>query len=198
MAETVDRKSRIIRESIRIVAEKGLSSLTAREVAKRLRIQSSSVFYYFPTHTDLFKAAQNYAMEAAEQQVLRYISDTGATRTIDVLKGYFYATVVWAFENPSHVKLLTSSFVDSPEHDFANQHQLTTGRGVEKVYQWLAICVAESEIPQVKSLRLIAEATHSTLTGACIKVAISPPKDRDELHLYTEMLWTMVLSLIKS
>jgi AcrR family transcriptional regulator len=195
-----DRRTKILRCAVDIIDQEGLVSLTARTVAKKLKIPSSAVFYYFPTHIELFAGTQAFTMAEAEQVVLQTLAKSKRDKTgLAFLQSYIAGTLLWAYRHPSHVKVLTAGFIHSTgPTELDEQYRTTTAQGVEKIYHWLVMAVAEKELKELSQIRQVAEVIHSLLTGLCIKLVVQRPKNEAELNNITDMAWSMIETFIRS
>ncbi len=62
------RRSSLLREGLRILAERGPARLTPQAVGAAVGIARSSVYQYFSSSEDLFDAVVDFAFESAQQR----------------------------------------------------------------------------------------------------------------------------------
>ncbi len=73
------RRQVIIKAVIDLIAKKGVESVTTVEIAKKLKIAPSGIFYHFESIPMLLNEVQNFVMleaEATVKQVLEKHSDS--------------------------------------------------------------------------------------------------------------------------
>jgi len=196
----MDRRTKILKCAVELIDQEGMIALTARNIAKKLKIPSSAVFYYFPTHLELYAGAQAYTMTEAEQIVSQTLAKNKRSHSgLGLLQTYIAGTLMWAFRHPSHVKVLTAGFIHSMGPDeLDQQYRATTAQGIEKIYHWLVMAVAEKELKELSQIRQVAELIHSLLTGLCMKLVVQSPKNETELNNITDMTWSMIETYIRS
>jgi AcrR family transcriptional regulator len=184
------RAAEILETAISMIDEHGIDGVTARLIAKKLDIPSSSVFYYFPTHHDLWQAAQSHVMTVAESHVLKNLQSRNKSSGLEKFNAYIVGTLEWSRQNPGHVKVLASSFIRArTSQELAEINEQTTARGVERIYAFLTMIHSESAARKKKKrdLKVLAQFIHHTLTGATLHCAYSKFSSR-EFKVYTTNL----------
>jgi AcrR family transcriptional regulator len=184
------RAAEILETAISMIDEHGIDGVTARLIAKKLDIPSSSVFYYFPTHHDLWQAAQNHVMSVAESHVLKNLQSRTKSSGREKFNAYVVGTLDWSRENPGHVKVLASSFIRArTSEELADINEQTTARGVERIYGFLTMIQSESATKKntKRDLKVLAQFIHHTLTGATLHCAYTKLSNR-EFKIYSANL----------
>ncbi|HEY7974821.1 MAG TPA: TetR/AcrR family transcriptional regulator [Ktedonobacterales bacterium] len=64
-----DRRQRILEAALALFAEQGLEGATSKDIAERAEVTHGLIYFYFKTKEDLFKAAFEYALERALEQL---------------------------------------------------------------------------------------------------------------------------------
>jgi AcrR family transcriptional regulator len=64
-----DRRQQILDAALALFAEQGLEGATSKDIAERAEVTHGLIYFYFKTKEDLFKAAFEYALECALEQL---------------------------------------------------------------------------------------------------------------------------------
>lgn len=64
-----DRRQQILEAALALFAEQGLEGATSKDIAERAEVTHGLIYFYFKTKEDLFKAAFEYALESALEQL---------------------------------------------------------------------------------------------------------------------------------
>jgi AcrR family transcriptional regulator len=64
-----DRRQQILGAALALFAEQGLEGATSKDIAERAEVTHGLIYFYFKTKEDLFKAAFEYALERALDQL---------------------------------------------------------------------------------------------------------------------------------
>ena len=64
-----DRRQQILEAALALFAEQGLAGATSKDIAERADVTHGLIYFYFKTKEDLFKAAFEYALERALEQL---------------------------------------------------------------------------------------------------------------------------------
>ncbi|HEX8727198.1 MAG TPA: TetR/AcrR family transcriptional regulator [Ktedonobacterales bacterium] len=64
-----DRRQQILEAALDLFAEQGLAGATSKDIAERAEVTHGLIYFYFKTKEDLYKAAFEYALERALEQL---------------------------------------------------------------------------------------------------------------------------------
>lgn len=64
-----DRRQQILEAALDLFAEQGLNGATSKDIAERAEVTHGLIYFYFKTKEELFKAAFEYALEQALDQL---------------------------------------------------------------------------------------------------------------------------------
>jgi AcrR family transcriptional regulator len=64
-----DRRQQILQAALDLFAEQGLEGATSKAIAERAEVTHGLIYFYFKTKEELFKAAFEYALERALEQL---------------------------------------------------------------------------------------------------------------------------------
>ena len=75
--QSADRVDTFLRVSLDLFAESNFASVTIKDIAKALNVNTALIYYYFDSKTDLFRATIEYAVAGAFENV-RALDDKSA------------------------------------------------------------------------------------------------------------------------
>lgn len=108
--------------SIQLIEERGIDSVSVREVAKRAGVSPGAPFRHFPTRTALLTAVAEEAMSRLTltiQQALDAVADQNPLLQFRALGIGFLR---WAFNNPTHFQVISSRAIIDFEGSTLRQH----------------------------------------------------------------------------
>ena len=107
-------RERILAEAEASLGEHGYHGTRLHEIASRVGIQKASLFHYFPSKDDLYRAVVDEGFGETEQTIRRVFD--GATGPLEKLRTLIEAYVDMVAAHPQRTKiLLRQSLGDAPE-----------------------------------------------------------------------------------
>lgn len=166
----VERREQILRAVCEVVSEKGYKSLRVADVAKRAKLSSGSVHYYFETKDDLLQAAFEWNFAYSLKRRASILAS--GSNALDRLRLYVDSFL------PDD-KETTASWHVWAELWVAALHEPVLRELNERVYgEWRAMIVEIIRIGQVEGVVvagdpvLLANALISTIDGLAIQVLL--------------------------
>lgn len=141
----------LLEATIALIEEKGVDSLSVREVAKRAGVSAGAPFRHFSNKTALLTAVAEQAMSRLTDAVSAELKDAGDANPIAALRAVGQGYLNWALANPTHFQVISS-------------RTLIDFHGSEKL-------VAENEAIRQIMVKLIEDARRRGL----LRVGISAP-----------------------
>ena len=99
-----DLRRALIETSIELIAEKGVSALTLREVARRLGVSHAAPRHHFADKTELLAAVAMEGFEALGEAIREAVADV--TKPGDQFKRMGIAYVRFAVSHPAHFRVM--------------------------------------------------------------------------------------------
>lgn len=138
-------KEDILKEAIRLMAEKGIEAVSMREIANNLSITKPVIYYYFKDKEDLIK--QVFSCKARELEDLDF--NLGQYDTAeDVIYGVLKKHHDFLVSNPEAVKCFIK-IIDAPHSSPIRKHALQMrAKNIAKIKKRLSLMAKEGKIKQ--------------------------------------------------
>jgi AcrR family transcriptional regulator len=103
----------LLEAAIALIEEKGVDTLSVREVAKRAQVSPGAPFRHFSNKTALLTAVAEQAMFRLTREVRRELEKTGDDDPVESLRAIGRGYLQWAQANPTHFQVISSrSLID--------------------------------------------------------------------------------------
>lgn len=103
----------LLAAAVALIEEKGVETLSVREVAKRAGVSPGAPFRHFPSKTALLTAVAEQAMARLSTSVEEDLSRLGSLDPLGAIHAMGRAYLQWALANPTHFQVISSrSLID--------------------------------------------------------------------------------------
>jgi len=110
VGDAIGSRERIVEEAIALLADHGYPGMSLQEIADRVGMRKSSLFFHFPSKQDLASAAYRVVTQEFVD-LLAGLAAPGAA-SLDQLERAIDGAVDFAVAHPSHARLGMRLFVD--------------------------------------------------------------------------------------
>ena len=153
-----DRRQQILEAALALFAEQGLAGATSKDIAERADVTHGLIYFYFKTKEDLFKAAFEYALERALEQL-----DLAALTRSDEPPEQALTPLLSRFLDTLHSPMLLSisrlmmhtmahhDWRDGPLYDCKLRMRSTVSQIVESVREYLDRQVALGRVRPINT-----------------------------------------------
>lgn len=162
------RRVQIVETAISLLASEGISRTKAADVAKKLGIRPSLVFYHFKTNQDLHNAMIAHIVLTNNHFVNQAMAKAPST-PIDQVRAYCKATLRWGVNYPAHVSCFLYNFAETLSKTGTSELvQKALHAGSDKLMNLLGQGVMAGAL-RLRCSHETVEIVHDTLTGCVIK-----------------------------
>jgi AcrR family transcriptional regulator len=98
----------LLAAAIEIIEEKGVETLSVREVAKRVGVSPGAPFRHFNNKAALLTAVAEQAMSRLTESVMNRLAAAGNASPREALRAIGQGYLAWVLENPTHFMVISS------------------------------------------------------------------------------------------
>lgn len=103
----------LLAAAVALIEEKGVETLSVREVAKKAGVSPGAPFRHFPSKTALLTAVAEQAMARLSEAVAQELSRLGSADPLSAIHAMGRTYLQWALANPTHFQVISSrSLID--------------------------------------------------------------------------------------
>ena len=103
----------LLEAAIALIEEKGVETLSVREVAKRAQVSPGAPFRHFSNKTALLTAVAEQAMSRLTTAIRQELEAAGSSDPVECLRAIGRGYLHWALANPTHFQVISSrSLID--------------------------------------------------------------------------------------
>jgi AcrR family transcriptional regulator len=166
---TLINRARILNIAGRLIKEKGVSLISLADIAEAARISKGTLYYYYPSKSDLIFAVAEENMKQMTQKILRWVEKSReATAPEDILKIVFTTILKARSRGQIHLYLILEALNDEAlRRKFRDEYQ-----------NWLAVirCGLDRILPSGKDTALLAQIILAVIYGFLLRSFIDTPK----------------------
>lgn len=159
----------ILKNTLKLVGEKGFANASIQMVADRSRISQGAVMQHFPSKARLFEAVRKYVTRHNHQYVDSKVSplDSG----VEALVKHMKANIEWALRNRAEANvwlLVYEAGFRDPEYRSICRDAVRYGE--ERIRRFILAAQRESEVPKALNSIHAAAAAQEYILGLATKI----------------------------
>lgn len=173
--EPKGRKEDFLRAALQLFAERNFASVTIKDIAQSLGVNTALIYYYFENKTDLFRATIEFAFENAFANMR--MLESGSANAADLISAWLDNHVERYAEIHRFVKIALD-YRGAPEHDPAIEATILNFYSKERdlLSRFVRLGIEQGVFKRVDSGRM-AQFISTYLDGCMVRSVILPDFD---------------------
>jgi AcrR family transcriptional regulator len=167
---TFINRQRILNATARLIKEKGVSRISLADIAAAVKISKGTLYYYYPSKSDLIFDIAEESMNQMTQKILRWVEKSrDGTAPEDILKIVFDAILRARSRAQVHLYLILEALNDDAlRRRFCDEYR-----------QWLTMIRRGLDrlLPAEKDTALLAQIILAAIYGLLLRSFIEVPKE---------------------